>query len=414
LQHSKRKHTNHLTQNRTLLTKALLLGTFSNSLSLSQTHTQDSNNNNKAKTAGQVRFLGMTKAKLMAFFEENPASVDDWDTRGETALCAAAWKHDAQLVAWLVEEKGASVQRATGLGQTPLHCSNSLETLSFLLSRGADVTALDGNGWTPLMSLAHTKKPSCVERLLQEPTVLATIDTQTTRASFHSRVGDTALHLACHEQMGQMAEASQVMQMLLCAGANPILLNAEAETPRDIIRHRKYDNYEAIALLKRAESRRYLLLAQAFEINDAKHALAKAEGAQAQRRVLAEIPTFLQRHARAQQQRQQQQQQQQQQQGQGQQQQQRGGRRLPPWPQVEVRLGRPLPGGDEEERKMLRATLQYVLRDEELGENGGMKADVFVELMEMMTPRWDPIRHGGGEGGGGCGGGGGGQGQWQG
>ena len=63
---------------------------------------------------------------------------------------------------------------------------------------------------------------------------------------------------------------------------------------------------------------------------------------------------------------------------------------------------------------MLRATLQYVLRDEELGENGGMKADVFVELMEMMTPRWDPIRHGGGEGGGGCGGGGGGQGQWQG
>ena len=34
-----------------------------------------------------------------------------------------------------------------------------------------------------------------------------------------------------------------------------------------------------------------------------------------------------------------------------------------------------LPGGDEEERKMHRATLLYVLRDEELGENGGMKAD---------------------------------------
>lgn len=66
-----------------------------------------------------MNFLGMTKAKLMAFFEENPASVDDWDTRGETALCAAAWKHDAQLVAWLVEEKGASVHRTTD----PSSCS---------------------------------------------------------------------------------------------------------------------------------------------------------------------------------------------------------------------------------------------------------------------------------------------------
>jgi hypothetical protein len=29
-----------------------------------------------------------------------------------------------------------------------------------------------------------------------------------------------------------------------------------------------------------------------------------------------------------------------------------------------------------------------------------MSADVFVELMEMMTPRWDPIRRADGEDGG--------------
>ena len=143
-------------------------------------HTQDNSNSNKTKMAGQVRFLGMTK--LTAFIDENPASVDDWDARGETALCAAAWEHDAQLVAWLVDEKGASVHRTTALGQAPLHCSNSLETLSFLLARGVDVTALYFNGWTPLMLLANDKKPSCVERLLQEPTVLETIDTQATGA----------------------------------------------------------------------------------------------------------------------------------------------------------------------------------------------------------------------------------------
>jgi hypothetical protein len=38
------------------------------------------------------------------------------------------------------------------------------------------------------------------------------------------------------------------------------------------------------------------------------------------------------------------------------------------------------------------AVLQYVLRAEELGEKGGMSADVFVELMKMMAPGWCQYR----------------------
>jgi hypothetical protein len=56
---------------------------------------------------------------------------------------------------------------------------------------------------------------------------------------------------------------------------------------------------------------------------------------------------------------------------------------------------------EEEAQKTCHATLQYVLRAPELGEMGGMSADVFVELLDMMTPRWDPIRRVKGSGGGG-------------
>jgi hypothetical protein len=133
------------------------------------------------------------------------------------------------------------------------------------------------------MDLANNMQPSCVERLLQEPAVLATIDTQSTGASARKSIGDTALHLVCLVHTGRKVEAKQILEMLLCAGANPTLLNAQAETPLDVIRQFQRRNYDGIALLELAESRRYLLLAQAFEINDAKHALAKAEGAEAQR-----------------------------------------------------------------------------------------------------------------------------------
>lgn len=57
---------------------------------------------------------------------------------------------------------------------------------------------------------------------------------------------------------------------------------------------------------------------------------------------------------------------------------------------------------DGEEEKLL-AVLRYVLQAQEEEEekkqgggsknrNGGMLPEVFVELMEMMAPKWDPIR----------------------
>jgi hypothetical protein len=71
--------------------------------------------------------------------------------------------------------------------------------------------------------------------------------------------------------------------------------------------------------------------------------------------------------------------------------------------------GPPASDGDDEEEKeaeKFHAVLQYVLHAEEVGETGGMKAELFVELMEMLAPRWDLIRRRGGGGGGGIGSGG--------
>jgi ankyrin repeat protein len=354
----------------------------------------------------------MTEAQMKQFAEDYPMRVDEHDTCGTTLLYRAAEKDNTSLVEWLVDEKGASVNctREEGpttlhmakWGKTPLHVSKSPEMVSFLLARGADVAVLDKYGWTTLMFIVDSFKPSCVEVLLREPRVIETIDTQGTRECevLHCKggeKGDTALHLACKiipfrrrslEVRNEfLREKNQIIEMLLCAGASPTILNSDQKTPLDYLRRFDCDNHTGIALLERAlaEPHRILILAKAREINDANHAIAKAKE-DAQRKVLAATPACLRERVREQQQQQQL-------------------LYLPRLPRVELHGPPPAaharPGSEEEEEaKKRHATLQYVLRTPELGKTGGMSADVFVELMEMMTPRWDPIRRaeGGGEG----------------
>ena len=117
----------------------------------------------------------------------------------------------------------------------------------------------------------------------------------------------------------------------------------------------------------------------------AKHDIAKAQ-VDAPRKVLAATPACFQPRVREQQQHQQQHQNQ---------------LLGPPLPRVGLHspsaaAAHARPGSEEAKKR--HAVLQYVSRSP--GENGGMLGDVFVELMEMMTPRWDPIRRGDVRGGG--------------
>jgi ankyrin repeat protein len=121
--------------------------------------------------------------------------INDQNMFGDTILSSCAQRQQsAALMAWLIDEKGANVHGTTRAVRTALHKAASREGVSFLLARGLDATALDNDGWTPLMVLANDGHPEGMKRLLKEPKVVKAIDKQ---ATGHSSKGATALHLAC-------------------------------------------------------------------------------------------------------------------------------------------------------------------------------------------------------------------------
>jgi hypothetical protein len=150
------------------------------------------------------------------------------------------------------------------------------------------------------MTHAYYVRSGCVECLLKEARVVETIDKQARREIDEGRVaGSTALHLACSLVFGSRVETKkQILEMLLCAGANPTILNTHKETPLDTLRRNDRNNHTGIALLERAQF--MVLLAKPRAINDANHAITKAKE-DAQRKVLAAAPTFLQGRIREQQ-----------------------------------------------------------------------------------------------------------------
>lgn len=89
--------------------------------------------------------------------------------RLNTRLLQAAESHSAEAVAELVRQGAALDCRDTSHGFTPLHAAASggnLATLHALLDLGADATALDHQGNTPLMYAAYSDKPQCISALL--------------------------------------------------------------------------------------------------------------------------------------------------------------------------------------------------------------------------------------------------------
>ena len=59
--------------------------------------------------AADIRFADLTEAELRQWVEDHPGSVDDRDSIGETPLCLAADDDDVDLLEWLIDEMGADV-----------------------------------------------------------------------------------------------------------------------------------------------------------------------------------------------------------------------------------------------------------------------------------------------------------------
>lgn len=163
---------------------------------------------------------------------EKKAAIDDTTKVGQ--LVAAARAGDAGRVRTLLSE-GAPPNGREGLnGHGPVHQAahaNSLEVVDILLAAGADPSAPDGQGVTPLMRAADSVALDVGRRLLAAD---AEVNAQ------HDPDGNTALtHLVgglfrrrmTGEAVGNGADSIGFARLLLEHGADPNLKNISGDEP---------------------------------------------------------------------------------------------------------------------------------------------------------------------------------------
>ena len=136
-----------------------------------------------------LSFIHISKKKLRKWVEANSERVNTYtfDHKGYTPLFSIISMESLSLTLWLVDEKGADVNKRTWNGYTPLHAVRSLDILNTLLDRGADPTVPDNAGYTPLLHHAVICKIHIMARLLDYPRVRATVDKQDSSSPFLRR-----------------------------------------------------------------------------------------------------------------------------------------------------------------------------------------------------------------------------------
>lgn len=196
--------------------------------------------------AEELYFMTMDEAELRHWVKANPARVNARDVYGITPLVAAERKGGLSLVVWLLEEKGADVNGTTERGKSALHLARSLDILTGLLDRGADLTMADSGGGSPVMWHAARRTVEMVAHLLQDPRVRATINMQDTW-------GNTALHNVCKFEVESETAAGKA-RLLLQAGLDLTTTENAGRTPLDVVRERYPHHHAVIALLEQTQA----------------------------------------------------------------------------------------------------------------------------------------------------------------
>jgi hypothetical protein len=241
--------------------------------------------------------------------------------------------------------------------------------LALLLDAGAPINARPIGGFTALMTAVGLNHLGCVVLLIDRGGEALDLDAK------EDDGGRPALHLAAEH------DYSDIVQLLLQAGADPTIFGIDGLTALDVAR--SYNHHACIPLLEAAlaEPQRSRLLFKTRALLDAAHATHKARSdAQAkghpaavqQQEAMAAAPVYLkQRVAQAQ-----------------------------ALPRVSIHHHHNNNNDEEEEQRT--ACLKYALGVE--GGGGvvlegqdpavGMLPEVLVELLEMMVPKWDPAQKG--------------------
>ncbi|MFM1803598.1 MAG: hypothetical protein RL136_477 [Planctomycetota bacterium] len=192
------------------------------------------------------------------------------DRQGRTPLWGAV-ETELETIKFLIE-KGAQVNARDQINSTPLLWAAGFgkpEMVAFLLTQKADVKATDDNGWTPLIWAAGLGQPQTVDLLVKSGADVAAADKQTGDTPLlrgartgkaeslkilllagadikaTNKAGQTALHLAA------ASGSAEKVQMLLDAKADPAATDSKGWTALDHAMNRTTgDKAKLIEILK--------------------------------------------------------------------------------------------------------------------------------------------------------------------
>lgn len=208
------------------------------------------------------------------------------DVAGITSLMSAVTSNDVAGVKFFSRAGGALVNQKNIGGATALHLAcreGNFEIIQILVDNGADINAVDNEGWTPLMRASLAAKRDAVDLLL----------TQGAKASMLNSIGETAIiHAAssdCNSCMSLMFEKFNFVEAMdvdilkaELADAFVVARNRSNQIAQDMIAaylDRVAQISPLITKRKKAEADRLKkLIAQERSENDAKFTLRKNSG----------------------------------------------------------------------------------------------------------------------------------------